>query len=553
MNFTISVDTGNIELDVWNTIANFSDEQVKQFIEAIGLKKHNSNIVGKSIVFRYSECEKILAGIDKPTQVSTDIRKILREKTYRLDTEIFLLKNFELKNIESLQLQGILEKINKEIDVRKKFVEALTNDKYNYDFYDTCFEIISNDELFDKFLKYDENIKMFDKNFTQEDYLLELSKILGNKSEEICISNPIYRYQILNQTMLDRYTKLRKLINVDIKILGDEPFGTKGTPAYTKEEQQRIDNDWELNQEVLDYVMNDMDPEYNLEEQICHIYIKLCCALRYNTGYRIYKYETKYDKKRQEAITLQNNEVICSEFVLACTNIISRLSEHLEVRCIRPQSGAHVSLGILIKEKNIRIDLDSTKLEESLDDLARVKIGLPLKGIEYISDRKNEFKTAFEKVYNKFMQEQKIETEDLIAAYEKMSSKQTIPIEFRENMNEFIKKMQTKQIKGSELLATFIILTKKGYFGDIKFSIVAEATNGGFEFRAESEGTNELLDGIEENVIINNNNEYYLFKLNTCEIIPTTPSKLNELFEMDMMKYFSKKYSLDGIGKTKSI
>lgn len=550
MNFTIIVDTGNIEQDVWTTINNFQPEQMKQFIEAIKLKRDDSNITGISIFFRYPDCQKLLSSINDVTKVPIQIRKLIREKTYRLDTETILMGLSNIENVKNQLIRQIINKIHKQIDIRKIFSEALSNEKYNSNFYNLCFEIISSDEYFNKFLNYNENKELFGTNFNQQDYVFEISKILGYQEKDINQSNSVYKYHFITLNMLNRYIELRKKINVDLKMLGDEIFNQNERTSYSKELQQKIDNDWSAHPKLIEYIMNDMDPQYNILEQIIHIYIKLCLALRYNLGYHIQGWGTTYNKNRQESITPTNNEIICSEFSILATNIINKLSEDIEARCIITGKDQHLSFGILHQKKNIRINFDSTKLVDDFDDLGRVKLGLPLNGIIYICDRNNEFKTAFEKVYDKFCKQNKIETKDLIKAYEIISTQQDIPIEidFYESISEFIEQMKTKNVVGSELLGVFKLLVKNGYFGNIKYSIVGEDKKLTFSERKKLSTPQELLDGLEENIIIQNQEDYYLLRLNDCYIIPMSIDELNILFDSDKMAYFNPKHRIEGIG-----
>lgn len=548
MNFIINIDTGNKEQDVWNTINNFSQEQLQQFIESITLKRDNSTIVGRAIFFRYPDGKALFESIEDISKVPLSTRKKIKERTYRLNTEDLFIGLHNKENIKSDLVRKIINKIANKINIRKKFSEVLSNDKYNSNFYNLCFTIISSDEYFNKFLNYDKNISLFGKKYTQEDYVIELSKILGYQENDISKTNSVYKYNFITSDMINRYLKLRKLINIDIKMLGDKLFNQGDKTSYSKEYQFQIDNDWQVNPQMLEYIMEDIEPEYNTLEKISHIYIKICQALRYNLGYHIKKWSTEYNKNRQEAITPNNNEIICSEFSFLATNIINKLDSNIEARCIITGKEQHLSFGIVDKTKQIRINFDGTKIFNEFDDLGRVKIGLPLVGIDYICDRNNEFKNAFEKVYNKLCKNNQIETQDLIEAYEKLRSKKEIPIDVYENLCIFFDRMKDKNIVGSELLGAFKRMIKQGFFGNISYSIVGEDKKLNFAERHKLETPQEILDGLEENIIIQNGNEYYLLKLNDCKIILMSIDELNMLFEEDKMVYFNPNHRIEGIG-----
>lgn len=553
--FIINVDTGNIEQDVFSTISNFSEEQMKEFIESIKLKKDiNGNISGELLIFRYPDCEKIILTTKDVTKLPIDIKKLIIRRTYRINADEFLTMNFEILKDKDIRIKFIFNRIYSVLNKKRIFIDVISNDRYDSNFYELCFEIISSDDLFNKFLHYDENIEIFGKNFTQEDYVFELSKILGYAELDICKENPIYKYNFITQDMLDRYLSLRKVINVDIRMLGENPFNQGGRTSYSRERQYKIDNDWEVNPHLISYVMKDMDSQYTVLEKISHIYIKLCEVLRYNLGYHIKKWGTQYNKNRQESISPQNNEVICSEFSMICTNIINKLDNNVEARCIIAGKEQHISFGILDRDKNIRINFDSTHFaigDDKFDDLGRIKLGLPLIGVEYVRDRNDEFKNSFERVYNKFCNGRQIETEDLIAAYEMLPSNKTISINFHENISEFLRMMKIRNIVGSELLGVFKKLYQIGYFGDIVYSIVGEDKKLTFDERNKMETPEELLDGLEENIIIDNGGEYYLLQLNQCEIVKMSSDELNWLFEVGKMRYFNLEHQIEGIGVKK--
>lgn len=549
MIFTIKVDTGNIEQDVLTTIKNFSKEEKEQFIQAIKLKNENSKIEGESIFFRYYDCQKFLSTLKDPTKISIETRKNMRKRTYRLDTDI-LLKGINNPNqIKSENTREIVEIIKDKIDLSKKISEVLSSEKYSQEFYNLCLLIISSDEYFNKFINYNQNIKLFGEHITQKEYVIEISKMLGYQEKEICQTNQIYNYLNITNDMKRRYHVLREMINVDIIMLGDEVFNQEERTSYSKERQKEIDTDWQVNPKLMEYVMSDMAPSYNELEQISHIYLKLCLALRYSLSYHIKSWKPIYDKNRQESITPEKNRIVCSEFSILCTNIINNLCKNIEARCIITGKEQHLLFGILDKEKNIRINFDSTKVENEFDDLARVKLGLPLVGVKKICDRNNEFEKAFRKVYDNLYKENRIETEAMIEAYDTLRGKQDIKIDFYENMTEFLKRMKEKNIYGSELVSAYKRALEQGFFGKITYSIIGQDKKLTFPERQRLETPQEILDGLETNIIIKNGNDLYLLNLNTANLINMEQNELNILFDEDKMVYFNPKYKIEGVGK----
>lgn len=59
-----------------------------------------------------------------------------------------------------------------------------------------------------------------------------------------------------------------------------------------------IDNDWKMDESIRDYIYKDMDPNYNLEEKIAFIYLKLCLILEYEESYLLFDNIKSTYKKR---------------------------------------------------------------------------------------------------------------------------------------------------------------------------------------------------------------------------------------------------------------
>ena len=57
-----------------------------------------------------------------------------------------------------------------------------------------------------------------------------------------------------------------------------------------------------------------------------------------------------------------------------------------------------------------------------------------------------------------------------------------------------------------------------------------------------------ILDGLEENIIIQNEDEYYLLKLNEGKIIVMSKDELDALFQEDKMVYFNPNHRIEGVG-----
>ena len=148
-----------------------------------------------------------------------------------------------------------------------------------------------------------------------------------------------------------------------------------------------------------------------------------------------------------------------------------------------------------------------------------------------------------------YCQKNRVETATIITAYDILRAKREIRIDFNENINEFLVRMKQKNILGSELLGAFKRVLAQGFFGDITYSIIGQDQKSTFSQRQLLETPQEILDGLETNLIIKNGEELYLLKLNEGTIIKMEPYELNNLFDEEKMVYFNPKYKIEGIGK----
>ena len=560
MRFIIKYDTGNIEDDVYNTIVNFSDDEMETFINEIKLIDLYSEIKGSTIVFRYPDADKALSTITDVRNYSIEEKKAAFKLKKQYDGRVFKFDTTKIfdKRGETPFSSKVAQIVEDKIDVRKSFCEALGNEQYDNSFYERCFEILSSDEAFKKFVYFDDYREMFGEDLSQRDYVLQISKLLGDRAKDVERKNKAFIYGLVDDGMIRRYRQLRSLVNVDLEMLGTDPFEYDVVSAYSLEKQKETDNDWEVNPELLAYVLSDMDPDYSSLEKIAHIYIKLCYALRYNMGYTVFKYDTIYRRDRQEAISLDNNEVICSEFSILYAKLLNQI-DGVDARVVRPSNGPHITTSVLVEDEDILLYFDSTNLLDNYDDLGRAKLGLSLIGVRPVCDRNGDFSEAFNKVYERFKEKQLIPTENVISAYESKFARNSIPVDFEENMTSFMEKMERQGVTGSEMYNVFQQLVGLGYFGSIRYALVGENMTKTFTERMNTVSVEERLDGMEESVIIVSDigklvddRKYYLLRLNQHTISDTTSGELNELFDSDKMRYYNLEYKIEGIGKNSS-
>jgi len=375
-------------------------------------------------------------------------------------------------------------------------------------------------------LESEEKLKEFIENERNKRVVIELSHIfgktnLGDRNEELDERKGIFQFDFINNEMIERYRLLRQQINVDIDLMGEEVFGEPGGDCYYEHKQKAIDTGWCINPRLREYIFDEMDPKYTVEEKIAYIYIKMCKLFEYDGAFEQKDFNsTAFNKEKQEQISLQKPKLMCAEFSRLCTKLFNEMQPEVEARCIWPKGLGHEACGVLIRNDNVRINLEAIDIRGNFNDLARAKLGLELKGVEYISDRENTFKNAFDRVYYEMLQKQEIPTGELISTYVDLPNTPQIDVNFSNNMNEFLTRMNGK-IKGNELLNVFQYLTRLQYFGDIDYYFIYENENSQKS----------------RNILIKNGEEYYDLKTDYLLIEACSKEKLSKKLSKGVIRF----------------
>ena len=517
--YLIENNTGNILLDVINTLNTFSNKEIETII--------NDFYNRKNIIFLYKDNYNIISKSNNSDKTS------IYKKGYQLNLRELLYK------IASYNDNKYLELINK-FNNKKIYALFVGKDELDVNFINLCFEILSDEKKYNKFLDFENNKNLFSFNdsYNKEHYILEMMRYFDENKKIVTIKNIQFDFSFINNEMKEKYYRLKELITVSDKTKQEEIEITANDGyVYSYHKQKYIDNDWKLDKSIEDYVFDGMNPNYSIEEKIAYIYIKLCILLEYEGSYmKDTSINSLYSKEIMESIKVDNPNILCSDFSHIFTKIINKL-ENIDSRSVRCGIGerVHEYTTLLIKNKNIRIDFEPIDVQERFNDLTSAKLGLELTGIKYVKDENNIFKNAFNKVYQDLLAKQVITTYDLIKQYEQLYLKD-IPINFEEKQNSFLDEMKRKNIRGSELILTFMRMEHLGYFGNINYSLA---------FRRFDDGYMERL------IIFENSSKTYYFRTSTQEIFEITKEQLNDLFSKNILTYEDDKYTLEGVGKQK--
>ncbi len=417
------------------------------------------------------------------------------------------------------ELEELMRKVD-DLRSRERFFEAVRNldDENERTLLLKGLEAISSEEALNEFLRTNGN----------KDVVIALARLIGkdtfDEHQDICPQNDIIVNNVLSPEETERYLRLRKEINVDIELLGEEPFGIEGMNAYYKAVQTKTDSAWVVNEELRRYIFEGMNPDYSAEEKIAYMYIRMCQLFEYDVGFENNGRHTGFSKANQEGLSVENNRLMCAEFARLFSKLANEIPD-IEARCIAPTGWGHEAVGLLFAKDNVRVNLEAINVKGNFNDLARAKLGLPLRGIEYIADRDNIFKDAFRRVYREMRLRQDISTENFVKAYEGLANTPHVEIDFEQNMNEFLNRIRGR-VHGNETIIAFNYLRHLQYFGQIDSFFVRN-------FEGEE---------ITEDIIINKDGEYYYLQTDAATIEKATKEELMAKIASGQIKFVDKKH-----------
>ncbi|MDE5630759.1 MAG: hypothetical protein K2I70_04080, partial [Bacilli bacterium] len=219
---------------------------------------------------------------------------------------------------------------------------------------------------------------------------------------------------------------------------------------------EQIDLDASLEQAVL----SDMNPTYSLLEKALYIYYKLCEILSYDQEYyaanqKGEEAEKHCDINRINNVTLENNEVVCYEFIAIYSYFLRRLGIKYTVdNAVKDEYGkGHSTISFKVGE--FLITADSTRSILS-NDMTSAKINAPLMGIHLTNKNlvtRNKFLEAYEKVSSdirKNKKEKKVFSE-AVKEYREKYAKQHLSK--KEKLYLLFKEIGNTNLKGVDVIS----------------------------------------------------------------------------------------------------
>ena len=299
MNIVTEKEVSGRLIDGMKTILTLSDEDFNRLLEELVPPKGKEYL--ENIRFYYvtdlSECPSnpIQLGLEKTHEAG----KFIGRSYYGAKTvptyELFyqfkqLLSHFEPNSKNYKRIVEILK--TRDIEAFKlSLLDKKIGDK---DLLDKVFEILSDEDTFNKFLDFENNREDFHidgKSRELSEYLRCLGSIYGNKNSVGLLekAKDIYNNYYIPDfyTYGERYRKIFDSYNMDRYV--NPLYEFRGFNSLTHIHDRIIRKDeepnWKINPELREAVYKDFPEDATLEEKVMYIYCKLCKELQYDEGY----------------------------------------------------------------------------------------------------------------------------------------------------------------------------------------------------------------------------------------------------------------------------
>lgn len=209
-----------------------------------------------------------------------------------------------------------------------------------------------------------------------------------------------------------------------------------------------------LDEGLENAVLSDMNPTYSLLEKAIYIYYKLCELLSYDQEFyaanqKGEEAESHCDINRINKVSLENNEVVCYEFIAIYSYFLKKLGIKYTVdNAVQDEYGkGHSTISFKVGEYLITADSTRSILN---NDMTSAKINAPLIGMRLTNENvatRNKFLETYKKVINDIQKSKKDKKifADSVREYrekyakEKLSKKEKLYLLFKEIGNTKLK------------------------------------------------------------------------------------------------------------------
>lgn len=278
----------------------------------------------------------------------------------------------------------------------------------------------------------------------------------------------------------ERYKAIYEKENMD-KIL-IPTYKMTSSKASDSEKLVSENHDWAVNPKLREKILKGMPQDIEPEQQAMYIYCQMTKMFKFNHRYTLRgkegveeKFSNEFNKEKMEAITA-DSEILCFDFSRIYHKLAGEIEGITPVIISQGYDAGHFRTGFFSDKVSVGLEPTNISCEEGVNDLYNAKNGLPLSGINIVSDRGGLINDALEKIYPLVYGSKFKTVEDHMAAL-KETIKPDVPMDFELRLQSFLEAMKNKGLQGSEAVMELMTAKKAGFWNpEIKFSFIGEQT-----------------------------------------------------------------------------
>lgn len=478
------------------------------------------------------------------------------------------ISNYEENTIPRERIREILESRNE-----KEFFEVITEggieslDQRDYLICKKSFEVLKNDELFEKFKNFETNKETFllpnavaKRSQNIRNYLRVMISIFGSVDREGQLnSNPLLddfyipEIEEYKQRFIEIYKTYEPIVKEETKKIKYRfnPRKIDDNMTSVLEEEP----EWQLNAKIREEIIKDMPEEMSPEEKAIFIYTKMCKVFAYDEGYTYREYDkgnkinytSQFSKEHLESLTPESR-ITCFDFSRIYKKIIDGLDEPMTaVILTQGLNTGHFYIGFATE--NCQATLEAVNITDKdgfkANDLARAKNNMKLDGIKFVSGKKDVLANSTKNGYSRALNIQEQSTVDYVKELmeaDSVEERDDTQVESMELLQNLISKMQKLKISGNEYVMFFNDTFRR--FGilneSLQRSFVGEVTN-----EENSKTYKRKIWLREKQADETGKHPMYLIDTETLEISDITDSQMIEKLKNGELVYESKEHQMN--------
>lgn len=304
----------------------------------------------------------------------------------------------------------------------------------------------------------------------------------------------------------------------------------------------RDEPNWEINQELKDFVYKDMPENLTAEEKAVWIYMKLCTVLHYND-------EKFFDENWSCEINTSmlenikpNSYVVCYDFSRVYAKFINTMEDSsIEAKVVGSKNHFFVN----VFGKDIIMSAEATNAIDNSNDFFKARMGLPIKGISVLYDPKHIIKKSIDKITPLIYKNRQKSLDyyiymlNAIRDDEKKESEDRKEEDLCNKFKSLTKTMKQNSVHGLEAMQGIINFSKLGFFGD-------KTDVSWIKWKTFNKGKKPYY---KSGVIVcqKESEQFYLLDCSSMNVIQISREDLIEKFKSQEISYENPEYVIDNL------